>query len=391
VTTDCDLLVVGAGIHGAGVAQAAAAAGWRVVLIEQAATPAQGTSSRSSKLIHGGLRYLEGGHLGLVHECLRERALLLRNAPHLVRLLPMHLPVYRDSRLGPWRLGAGLALYALLGGLRPANRCQRLPAAAWASLDGLRRDGLRAVYRYAEAQADDAALTRAVVASAVGLGATLHCDTELIGAVLDGAGGRATVRIAGSERRFAFRVLVNTGGPWLARVLARITPAPPAPAIELVRGAHIVLQQPTVAGGYYIESPQDRRPVFVLPWRGGTLVGTTEVEHAGDPGRVVPSADEIDYLLQAYAHHFPGRPAGRDAVAGSFAGLRVLPAGAGRFGARSRETLLLADRPDAPRLVSVVGGKLTSYRATAACVIERIRATLPPAQRVARTEDLALE
>lgn len=389
MTTDCDLLVVGAGIHGAGVAQAAAAAGWRVVLIEQAATPAQGTSSRSSKLIHGGLRYLEGAHLGLVHECLRERALLLRNAPHLVRLLPMHLPVYRDSRLGPWRLGAGLALYALLGGLRSANRFCRVSTAA--PLDGLRRDGLRAVYRYAEAQTDDAALTRAVVASAVRLGATLQCDAELVGAVLDGAGGRATVRCAGSERRFAFRVLVNAGGPWLAGVLARITPAPPVPAIELVRGAHLVLPQPTVAGGYYVESPRDRRPVFVLPWRGGTLVGTTEVKHVGDPGRVVPSADEIDYLLQAYAHHFPGRPAGRDAVTGSFAGLRVLPAGEGRFGARSRETLLLADRPDAPRLVSVVGGKLTSYRATAARVIERIRASLPPAQRVAHTEELALE
>jgi len=169
--TDVDIVVVGAGIQGAGVAQAAAAAGYSVLLLEQTGI-ASGTSSRSSKLIHGGLRYLESGQFRLVRECLRERALLLRNAPSFVRLAPHYIPVYRETRRRPLLLRAGLSLYAVLGGLHPEVRFRQLPRSAWSDLDGLNQDGLQAVFRYFDAQTDDAALTRAVVSSAQSLGAT---------------------------------------------------------------------------------------------------------------------------------------------------------------------------------------------------------------------------
>jgi len=162
---DTDVLVIGAGVQGVGVAQAAAAAGYRVVQLERAQVAA-GTSSRSSKLIHGGLRYLETFQLRLVRESLRERAILLRIAPHLVELVPFFVPVYHDTTRAAWKVRSGLSLYALLGGLGAEARFQTVPQAAWETLDGLRTDGLRAVFRYMDGQTDDVALCRAVAASA---------------------------------------------------------------------------------------------------------------------------------------------------------------------------------------------------------------------------------
>ncbi len=167
-----DVVVVGGGIHGAGVLQAAAAAGHSALLIERAGL-ASGTSSRSSKLIHGGLRYLESGQFALVRESLRERAIHLRIAAELVELKPFFIPVYRDTRRRPWQLKVGLWMYALLGGFDASTRFGAVPKAEWSTLDGLDTQGLDAVIRYHDAQTDDAMLTRAVVQSALSLGAEL--------------------------------------------------------------------------------------------------------------------------------------------------------------------------------------------------------------------------
>src|SRR3984957_18551600 len=163
-----DVIVVGGGIHGAGVMQAAAAAGHSTLLIEKCAL-ASGTSSRSSKLIHGGLRYLESGQFALVRESLRERAIHLRIAPDLVHLKPFFIPVYDDTRRRPWQLKAGLSIYALLGGFDASTRFGSVPKREWAKLDGLETRGLDAVICYQDAQTDDARLTRAVVQSALEL------------------------------------------------------------------------------------------------------------------------------------------------------------------------------------------------------------------------------
>jgi glycerol-3-phosphate dehydrogenase len=180
---DYDVIVVGGGIHGAGVLQAAMAAGYSGLLIEKRGL-ASGTSSRSSKLIHGGLRYLESGQFGLVRESLRERAIHLRIAPDLVHLKAFYIPIYRDTRRRPWQLELGLSMYALLGGFAAGTGFGRVPRRQWSALDGLETQGLDAVVRYHDAQTDDAELTRAVVRSAQDLGGELAMPASFIGATL---------------------------------------------------------------------------------------------------------------------------------------------------------------------------------------------------------------
>ncbi len=379
---DTDILVVGAGIQGAGVAQAAAAAGYRVTVLERTAVAA-GTSSRSSKLIHGGLRYLETGQFGLVRKALAERDRLVANAPGLVHWLDFHIPVYRDTSRRPWQIRLGLSLYALLGGLRPGNRFRTLPRSAWPQLP-IRRDGLQTVFVYRDAQTDDRALTRAVMASACRLGATLRCPARLLHAESTAAGIRARLGEDGGETTLHARVLVNAAGPWVNRVRETIAPRAGALEIDLVQGAHILLDAPAPPGAIYVEAPEDRRAVFLLPWREHTLVGTTETAFHGNPDEVAPLPEEIDYLLAVYRHYVPGpTPAIHDA----FAGLRVLPRQAGSFFARPRDTLL---HPGPERVLSLYGGKLTGYRATAEEVLERIRPWLPPRTPVADTRKLPI-
>ncbi len=384
---DCDLVVIGAGIHGAGVAQAAAAAGYRILLLERHQV-AHGTSSRSSKLIHGGLRYLETAQFRLVREALREREILLRVAPGLVHLSPFFLPVYEETTRSPLRVRVGLALYAVLGGLRRDARFREVPRARWFALDGLRTQGLRRVFQYWDAQTDDAALTRAVVRSAEALGAKLLQPASFLDAERESWGYRVRFSSKGSTEEVRARAIVNAAGPWANRVLERIEPPPPRLDVELVQGAHIVLEEAIEQGVYYTEAPQDRRAVFVMPWQGRTLVGTTETPFAGEPDTVAPLPEEIAYLEEVFRFYFPER---RGKVREAFAGLRVLPAGRGRPFERSRELILWPDRPRAPRLVTLYGGKLTAYRASAQKVLRALRASLPPARPLADTAQLRLE
>ena len=235
---DCEVLIVGAGIHGAAVAQAAAAAGYRTLLLEQYAQPAQGTSSKSSKLIHGGLRYLESGQFRLVRECLVERARLLHNAPHLVELKPFCIPVYADTQRRAWQIRAGLGLYALLGGKRFAT----LPRAQWARLDGLRTAGLQTVFRYYDAQTDDAALTRAVCASAVSLGAEIRYRHSFAQARCDKHGCRVRYQSQDNSGELHTAVLVNAAGAWVNELLQHVEPAPTRLDIDMVQGTHIVMR-----------------------------------------------------------------------------------------------------------------------------------------------------
>ena len=260
---DYDVIVIGAGIHGAGVAQAAAAAGYSVLVLEQYERPALGTSCKSSKLIHGGLRYLETGQFHLVRECLRERELLLRIAPHLVKLARFHIPVYSYTSRRPWKIGIGLGLYSLFS----RRTFQRVPKRQWSKLDGLCTEGLDAVFSYYDAQTDDARLTRAVLASAQSLGVDV-----VFGAVVENVNCISNdVQLAycsaGQMQQVRARVLVNAAGPWVNRVLEHVEPAPVMPDIELVQGTHIVLPH-AISRPYYLEAPRDRRAVFVTPWRG---------------------------------------------------------------------------------------------------------------------------
>jgi len=386
-----DVVVIGAGIQGAGVAQCAAASGYRVLVLEQYG-PAAGTSSRSSKLIHGGLRYLETLQFPLVRQSLAERETLLRIAPLLVRRLQFFVPVYRETRRRPWELRLGLSLYAVLGGLGPQHRFRSLGRALWGGLGGLRTEGLAAVYSYLDAQTDDAALTRAVLASARSFGAEVSCPAAFLKATRTDAG--YSIRYSSGHSSSGARhvechgtVLVNAGGPWVGQVAESVHPPPPSVEVELVQGAHLHLEEPILDAAFYVEAPADRRPVFVMPWQGGTLIGTTETAFRGDPASVAATPAESEYLLETLHHYFP---AYRGRVIGRMAGLRVLPHGKVAPQERSRETVLSVDRNDRPHYLAIYGGKLTTYRATAECVMQRVLSVLPGRGPLADTRNISL-
>ncbi len=382
-----DLVVIGAGIQGAGVAQAAVAAGYSVLVLEQTA-PAAGTSSKSSKLIHGGLRYLESAQFGLVWESLYERALLLKLAPELVKLQPLHIPLYKDSTRSPLTIRAGLSLYALLAGLNKNAMFRSLPKTSWGDLDELKQENLQAIFRYHEAQTDDAALTRAVLHSAQALGAELQIPARFVSAQRDASCCKVSYEIAGRQDSVSCRVLVNCAGPWARDVLARVQPALPLPDVDLVQGSHLLLP-PLLKQYFYLEAPQDRRAVFALPWQGKLLLGTTERLHTEAPEKAHCTAVEQEYLLTTLLHYFPHLNVVAEQIE-SFAGLRVLPRSDKKAFARPRDVLFAVDNEHQPRVLSVMGGKLTTYRATAQMVLSRLQSSLPRKDIRADTSRLQL-
>ena len=382
-----DVIVVGAGIQGAGVAQAAAAAGYKVLVLEKSAVAA-GTSSQSSKLIHGGLRYLESAQFSLVRESLRERALLLQLAPELVSLRDLHIPVYRQSKRTPLTIGAGLFLYRLLSGFDGNSRFNRLPRNQWQTLEGLEERDLLQVFRYREAQTDDAALTRAVLKSACEFDTELQMPAEFTGAEVTDSECRVRYRHGAREAEVQARIIVNCAGPWAPRVNEKITPRPTLPAVEMVQGAHLLLP-PLLRQAFYLESPSDGRAVFALPWQGKLLVGTTETLHEGPPEEASCHPHEMHYLLNVLKHYFPHlHPLPSDAE--TLAGLRVLPKSGKNAFSRPREVMICADNPRQPRVLTVMGGKLTTYRATAERILAQLRPSLPERRAHASTRTLKL-
>lgn len=382
-----DLVVIGAGIQGVGVAQAAAAAGYSVLVLEQSA-PAAGTSSKSSKLIHGGLRYLESGQFGLVRESLHERALLLKLAPDLVKLQALHIPVYKNAKRGPHTIRAGLSLYSLLSGLDANAMFRSLPKSQWGNLDGLKHDNLTAVFRYSEAQTDDAALTRAVLHSAMSLGAECEIPGRFIKAQINSQSCLVDYACDAGDKTVTCRVLVNCAGPWAHALISGITPAMSSPKVDLVRGSHLLLP-PLLQHYFYLEAPQDKRAVFALPWQGKLLLGTTEQLHLGEADSAQCSPEERDYLLAVLQHYFPQLVIDAQQVA-SFAGLRVLPRSEKNAFSRPREVLLAVDNEACPRVMSVMGGKLTTYRATAQMVLAKLARSLPMKTSIADTRQIPL-
>jgi len=308
-----------------------------------------------------------------------------------VALKPFYIPVYRDTRRRPWQLKLGLWIYALLGGFDAATRFGSVPKREWAQLDGLKTEGLDAVIRYHDAQTNDALLTRAVVKSALGLGAELAMPARFTRAVLSEDGVTVTYALSGSSVEVRARVLVNAAGPWATQVARAVEPGIAVPEVELVQGSHIAIPLRITAGIYYVESPTDGRAVFVMPWAGGSLIGTTETPYRGDPDLVQPSLSEEEYLLAVVRHYFPALSAlTRSDITERFAGLRVLPAATQAAFDRSRETIFTVDRDVRPRVLCIYGGKLTGWRAAAAHVMRRISLSLPPAVKRAETDLLIL-
>jgi glycerol-3-phosphate dehydrogenase len=368
-----DLLVVGGGINGAGIARDAAGRGLKVLLCEKGDLAAA-TSSASSKMIHGGLRYLEHGAFRLVRESLAEREVLLRIAPHLVR--PMRFVLPHGSGLRPrWMLRAGLFFYDRLGGARS------LPASAAVDLrDGPLaaplRDAVKSGFVYSDCVVDDARLTIANARDAMLHGAEIATRTELVAATRDSDIWRAELRAAdGSRRGAAARILVNVAGPWVPEVLRRAGLASRA-RLRLDKGSHIVVPRLYAHDHAYLLQNEDRRVVFVIPFeRDFTLVGTTEVAAEAPPAGQ-PDAAEIAYLCRAVGRWFKRAPEPAEIV-WQFSGLRPLyDDGAKAASATSRDYVFELDDAGAPAL-TVFGGKLTTYRRLAEQALARLGAFFP--------------
>jgi glycerol-3-phosphate dehydrogenase len=367
-----DLLVLGGGITGAGVALDATLRGLRVALIDKGDF-AGGTSSLSSKLVHGGLRYLEHGAFALVYEALHERARLLRNAPHLAWPLPFVVPFYRGARLPPWKWRAGLLLYDLLAGPGNLRRSRPLPARRLrADFPGLRRQGLLGGASFCDAQMDDARLCVEVVRTAARHGAVVANYVEAVAFEYEAgqvAGVRAHDRLGGRELRLRARVVLNATGPWADRVRRLAGEGGGEPLLAPTKGVHLVAPGRGLTTAFLFLHPRDGRVFFVLPWLNKTLLGTTDTEYAGAPDDAAVTAEDVDYLLEGYNHHLS--PAlGPGDLLNSFVGLRPLVLSPpGRPSARSREYRLAAGPSG---LLTAAGGKYTTYRHMAEVVTDEV-------------------
>jgi glycerol-3-phosphate dehydrogenase len=382
-----DLAVIGAGIHGAGVAQAAAVNGWTVALVEQFDKPAQGTSSKSSKLIHGGLRYLETGQIKLVRECLRERALLLKLAPETVQLREFAIPLHKHLKRKALTIHIGLLLYWVLSGFSKQAWPKRISKKkALALFPKLKSEGLSGALIYRDAQTDDAELTQKVIRSAQSYGG--ECFYSHTVQRISKLGDFFEVQFKNDQAPLHCRTLVNAAGPWVNQLAERISPTVPVREVDLVQGSHIILNIEAPNHCLYTEA-EDGRAVFILPWHGLTMVGTTERDFLGSPENCSPSDDEIEYLLACYDRYFPEQGISKSHITQQFAGLRVLPEGEGPNKDKPRETVFVT-RSAAPAYLAIYGGKLTAYRDTA----ERVMAELStlchrPASK--NTRDIPLE
>ncbi|MEC5398193.1 glycerol-3-phosphate dehydrogenase [Uliginosibacterium sp. H1] len=366
-TDPFDLAVIGGGINGAGIARDAAGRGLRVLLVERDDL-ASHTSSASTKLAHGGLRYLEQGHLGLVRQSLHERGVLLRTAPHLCRPLRFVMP---QGQRPAWQLRVGLWLYDRLAGQGPLPGSSPVALgqhAAGAALQAQHRQG----FVYSDAWVDDARLVIANAQDARARGATVLTRTRCIRAAraADASHWQLELQAAGSRPLPArCRALVNATGPWAARFLHEATPCPPRHRVRLVRGSHIVVPALFDHDHAYILQNPDGRIVFAIPWQGHyTMIGTTEAEHPDDPADARASALEVAYLCESVGRYFRRTPTPAE-VLWSFAGVRpLLDDGTRNASKVSREHLLdldTASSKDGAALLTVWGGKLTTYRAIA--------------------------
>ncbi len=384
-----DVIIVGGGIVGAGIARDAVLRGLRVALVEQGDF-AGGTSSKTSKLIHGGLRYLEHGHLRLVLESLRERHVLWTIAPSLVRPLPILLPLYAGGTRGTLAIRLGLALYDLLatGRRLPRGlsgwRGPRVlgPRRALALEPALRVDGLRAAGIYADCQMDDARLCLANILQATGFGAVCANYVRVVAFLRrDGRLCGVTAQDVFSGRTLEIRagLVVNATGPW-GDAVRRLSDRAAVPALKPTKGIHLVLPR-LAERAVYVEARRDHRMLFALPWNGHTLAGTTEGTVDAPLDTLSATADEVGYLLEELNRVLPGsRVEERDVIA-TFAGARPLLGFSGAATGASREHRL---EIDAAGLISILGGKYTTYRVMAQQVVDVL------ARRLGRTVDRCL-
>lgn len=391
-----DLVVIGGGINGAGIARDAASRGINLLLLEMNDF-ASGTTSWSSRLIHGGLRYLEHGELSLVYESLQERARLLRTARHLVHRIRLNVPIYEGGKRGMLLLRIGMVAYDLLSFGKPLPHHRILDRRALlASEPGISADGLKGGAQYYDAQvtfAERLVIENVVTAGAYG--ATIRSYSAVTGIDIDGGKVRS-VRYrdaaAGEEVEVGARVVVNAAGPWVDDVLGTVE----APMPELMggtKGSHIIVGpfEGAPKDAFYVEAYLDMRPFFIIPWNGQYLIGTTDHRYPGDPAEASPSEAEIDYLLSETNRVFPRARLMRKDIHYAYAGVRPLPIQSKKAeGAITRRHIIRNHQRKALGLLSIIGGKLTTYRSLAEQVTDRVVKMLDVRAKTCVTRDMFL-
>jgi len=371
-----DLIVIGGGITGCGVALDAAQRGLRVLLVERGDI-ASGTSSRSSKLIHGGLRYLKQMQFRITRLACRERDRMLRLSPHLVHPVRFLYPASHGDRTPGWQVDLGLWMYDRLTA-RPEKHTQLNLAEVSELVPDLGTEGLDRVLAYTDAMADDARLTLAVAATAHAYGAGVLTRCEAVEALRDASGRVSGLVVRDLEtsatHRVEARLVVNAGGVWTDAVRERL--GLEGRRVRPSRGIHLILPSDLVpiTVAVSLPSPDDGRPVFFVPHPGGVLLGTTDIYHEGGLDDPRPTEEEVGYLLRAAQTAFPGRGIDRARLRGTFAGLRpILDIHADDPSEASREE----DIWEEDGVLTVSGGKLTTWRSTAEEAVDEAVSRLP--------------
>ena len=370
-----DLVVVGGGVVGAGIARDAALRGMKVALLERRDL-GYGTSSKSSKLVHGGLRYLEQGELKLVFEGVSERAVQMRNAPHLVRPVPFFVPIYKTHRPGLRIIDIGLWIYDAMAMFSTTQLHKTFPAREVAKLEpALERKGLAGALEYFDCLTDDARLTLENALDARQMGAELHTYTELVGAKFDKK-GRVTSVLArgtldGRPLELATRAVVVAAGPWVDEVMTRLGLPPARPLLRPTKGIHVVVPSDRLPVERAVTLfTKDERVMFALPWIERTVIGTTDTDYQGDPADVAASGDDVRYCCDQANQFFPGSKLTPNDVIATWAGLRPLVASdATRTHDVSREHEVFVHEQG---VIVIAGGKLTTYRRMAKDTLDRV-------------------
>ena len=365
----CDVLVAGGGINGVAIARDAAGRGLSTILCEQADL-ASHTSSASTKLIHGGLRYLEHGEVGLVRKALREREVLLRVAPHLVR--PLRLVLVHDDSMRPaWMLQAGLWLYDALAGRSRLPRSRRIDLARHPAGQEL-KGGFRTGFEFSDASTDDARLVVTAAIDAAGRGARIFTRSRLVRARQDGSVWVADATGQdGPQMRVRARSLVNATGPWAARFLRDVCGRESVRQLRLIKGSHLVVRRRFKHRFAYLLQSADRRIAFAIPFEDDfTLIGTTDVEVHQEPDAAAIDTAETEYLCEL-ANRYLKQPIGPADIAWSFSGVRPLLDDGARPSELTRDYALETDQDGAP-LLTVWGGKITTFRTLAEEAVDRL-------------------
>ena len=368
VASEFDVIIIGAGINGAGIARDAAMRGLKVLLLDKA-DMASGTSSASTRLIHGGLRYLEHFEFGLVRESLRERETLLRIAPHLVRPLPITIPIYKQSTRGRMTIRAGMIVYDLLsvGKSLPRHRMYSRAETLQKS-PGLNPEGLLGSAQYFDAQVEFAErLLVENVLDARKRGAEVFTYAPVTKLLVEN-GAVSGVEFVSANTTHVARapVVINAAGPWVDQLLER-APVESARLIGGTKGSHIFV--PPFPGAsksaIYLEAQSDRRPFFIIPWNENYLIGTTDVRFEEDPDQVRSEMWEIDYLMSETNRAFPSAELTRERILFTYSGVRPLPWTRNEHERSITRRHFIREHPRARNLLSIVGGKLTTYRSLA--------------------------